>query len=203
MIQYQSCKGTNSEWMHYGPSFSSPPLLCGAFQCNVCLQGWNTKPDFSFKMSSKKGEFLFLNECNAVGPFLALLPFFVEHHNVSRHKRPPPMSAAESHLLTQAGKWDENFSWICSQRHQGWTERDSSCTLGKEEEEEEEKQSSKELIPSFTPFPALEPLAYSRLKHIGLQSAHSNDQAPQNHESDHKNTKSAGCNGGALRPDGL
>ena len=83
----------------------------------------------------------------------------------------------------------------------GWTERDSSCTLGKEEEEEE-KQSSKELPPPFTPFSALEPLPSSSLKHIGPQSVHSNDQAPRITKTI-TNTKSAVCERGALRPDGL
>ena len=47
-------------------------------------------------------------------------------------------------------------------------------------------KAAKSCLPPFTPFPALEPLPSSSLKHIGLQSVHSNDQAPQNHENDHK-----------------
>ena len=58
-------------WMNALRSdLSSPLLLCGSPQGNVCLKGWNI-PNLNV---FKKGEFLFLNECNAVGPFLALLP---------------------------------------------------------------------------------------------------------------------------------
>ena len=62
-----------NEWMHYGRAFSSRPLLCGSSQCNVRLKGW-TIPNLIFLNVFKKGEFLFLNECNTVGHFPAHLP---------------------------------------------------------------------------------------------------------------------------------
>ena len=59
--------------MHYGRAFSSRPLLCGSSQCNVRLKGW-TIPNLIFLNVFKKGEFLFLNECNTVRHFPAHLP---------------------------------------------------------------------------------------------------------------------------------
>ena len=51
-----------------------------------------------FFMSSKKVSSYFSMNATQPDIFQPTSPFFVDHHNVSRHKRPPPMSAAKTHL---------------------------------------------------------------------------------------------------------
>ena len=110
----------------------------------------------------RKGEFLFPNECNSVEPSPALPPFFVDHHNVSRHCT-GDLHLCQSQRLIFRHKRVNGMKTFLGFVHNGIKVESKETHLAFWAKKRR-RRGNKELPPDFNTFPYINLLASSRQK---------------------------------------